>query len=319
MTRIQEVFERQFSPPCSLQRLIINGYFGSKFPTWMMQDWVIFSNLRILMLLRCTACVELPPLGQLPLLDHLEIADAESVECIGLEFMGRGGILFPKLNKLFLLRMPKLTEWQWVARDNAKVMPRLEILNISDCPNLKALPEGLTHHATALTVLEIREAHSLTVVERFKSVKILKLHFNNRLTRVSDFPTIQTMDIKDCDALVHDLGVFPSLQILEWGSKSAEHLPEWLLPKDVPVFPALRKFVGMVKNVKTLGRCLPDGPDFPKVKHISNVSIGVIHQLKFISYIKEPFDFKTNISLLSSDEIDAIDANDEYEQSCSVA
>ncbi|KAH7652416.1 P-loop containing nucleoside triphosphate hydrolase protein [Dioscorea alata] len=312
MTRIEEVFEEQLSPPCSLQRLIISGYFGSKFPTWMMQDRRIFLNLKILKLLRCAACVQLPPLGQLPQLDHLEIADAESIECIGLEFMGTGDILFPKLNKLFLLRMPKWTEWQWVARDNAKVMPRLDILCISDCPNLEALPDGLTHHATALTALEIREVHSLTVVERFNSVKILKLHFNNNLTRVSDFPTIHTMDIKDCDALL-DLGVFPSLQFLEWGSKYAEHLPEWLLPKDVPIFPALRKFVGMVKDVETLGRCLVDGPDWPKIKHISNVSIGVIHLLKFISYIKEPLDFKANISLLSSDEIDALDANDEYE------
>lgn len=313
VARIEEVFEEQLSPPCSLQRLIINGYFGSKFPTWMMQDRVIFLNLRILMLLRCTACVQLPPLGQLPQLDHLEIADAESIGCIDLDLMGTGNILFPKLNKLFLLHMPKWTEWRWVARDNVKVMPRLDMLYISDCPHLKALPEGLTHHATALTALEIREAHSLTVVERFKSVKILKLHFNNKLTRVSGFPTVHTMDIKDCDALVHDVGVFPSLQILEWGSKYVSHLPEWLLPKDVPIFPALRKFVGTVKDVETLGRCLVDGPDWPKIEHISNVSIGVIHQLKFISYIKEPFDFKANISLLSSDEIDALDANDEYE------
>ncbi|KAJ0973963.1 hypothetical protein J5N97_015928 [Dioscorea zingiberensis] len=269
-----------------------------EFPTWM-KNRDLFLNLTRVDILKCRNCSQLPPLGQLPLLDYLFIEGAWSIKHIGPEFMGSGREeAFPKLRKLILEDMPEWEEWTCEAKDGARVMmPILESLVIKRCPRLKSLSQGLLRHATNLTTLWIKESHSLTVIEGFKTVQYAFLIRNNGVERVSDLPAVRTMVIRDCPALLHHVGVLPSLQNLEWGDSSMRFLPDWMLSTHpVPIFPTLQKMSIFVGDVPTLRRCLIDGPYWPKIQHIPNVFIGVMNNRpEFISYTKEPFSFRTNI------------------------
>ncbi|KAM0950017.1 putative leucine-rich repeat domain superfamily [Dioscorea sansibarensis] len=206
--------------------------------------------------------------------------------------------------------MPEWEEWIWEARDGARVMPILESLEISKCPQLKSLPKGLIHHATSLTSLCISEAHSLTVIEGFKSAKSVLLIGNNGLVRVSDLPSVHAMKIDGCPALLQDVGVLPSLETLEWGDSMMNHLPEWMLPQPISNFPMLQKMHLIVSDVPTLQRCLVNGPDWRKIQQFPNVLITVNHRQDYITYTKEPFGFVTSIGEVA-DLADAAPADDE--------
>ncbi|KAJ0973888.1 hypothetical protein J5N97_015853 [Dioscorea zingiberensis] len=293
IARIQDVFEERLFPPSSVENFTIEGYFGMEFPTWM-KNRDLFLNLTRLDILKCRNCSQLPLLGQLPLLDHLEIHGAWSIKHIGPEFMGSAGreAAFPKLKSLILEDMPEWEEWTWEAKDDARVMPVLESLWIERCPRLKSLPQGLVHHATNLSYIWIEESHSLTVIEGFKSVQKAYLARNNGFERLTDFPSVQVLEIEDCPALLHHVGVLPSLQMLIWRDSSMRFLPEWMLPHPVdPIFPNLQRMSITVGDVLTLKRCLINGPDSAKIQHIPNVYMEVMDRPDFISFTKEPFRF----------------------------
>ncbi|KAJ0974039.1 hypothetical protein J5N97_016004 [Dioscorea zingiberensis] len=104
------------------------------------------------------------------------------------------------------------------------------------------------------------------------------------------------MMMEDCPALLHHVGVLPSLQNLEWCDSSMMFLPDLMLPYSLTaIFPTLQRIFIVVGDVLTLRRFLINGPDWPKIQHIPNVSIEVMDRPEFISYTKEPFSFRTNI------------------------
>lgn len=126
---------RGLVPPPHVEYLQLYGYRGLKFPDWM----VALANLKTLVLRYCWNCEILPPLGLLPCLESLRLRELPDVKMVGLEFLGTGGIAFPKLKELVMIGM---TNWQSWDGPNATftIMPCLRLLQLAVCPKLKSLP-----------------------------------------------------------------------------------------------------------------------------------------------------------------------------------
>uniref|UniRef100_M1BNH2 Nbs-lrr resistance protein n=1 Tax=Solanum tuberosum TaxID=4113 RepID=M1BNH2_SOLTU len=127
---------------------------NDEFPSWFSEE--LLPNLVELKLSGCRKCKEIPSLGQLKLLRHLELIGFHELKCIGPTFYGvevnkNANIqVFPLLKELVLWNMPRLTEWKEVqllstgndGRDGVgvRIFPGLEKLWISNCPLLKSIP-----------------------------------------------------------------------------------------------------------------------------------------------------------------------------------
>ncbi|XP_055830907.1 putative disease resistance protein RGA3 [Solanum dulcamara] len=133
-------------PHPNLKTLAIVDYLGTKFPSWFCED--LLPNLVMLKLSGCKRCKEIPSLGQLKLLRHLELLKLHKVECIGPTFYGIDGKnigssrniqVFPSLKELVLEDMSSLIEWKG-DEIGVRMFPRLEKLTIKECPLLKSTP-----------------------------------------------------------------------------------------------------------------------------------------------------------------------------------
>ncbi|CAN4077145.1 unnamed protein product [Withania somnifera] len=168
-------------PPSNLRFLNIVNYLGTRFPSWVCECLPL--NLVELRFHNCRRCREVPSLGQLKLLSHLELVGLHAVECIGstlygVEFNNSGSNsknakiqAFPALKKLVLDDMPSLTVWKDVqltpttdedgGRFDVRMFPGLRELSISKCPLLKTTPS----HFEVLRVLSIEGVDSKPVLE----------------------------------------------------------------------------------------------------------------------------------------------------------
>ncbi|KAM4106125.1 hypothetical protein ACB094_04G043900 [Castanea mollissima] len=116
---------------------------GTSLPSWIMK----LTNLRELMLRNCEKCENLPPLGNLPSLELLEIWYMYHIKTMGLRFLGMGthdGIP----NQDERLGFYGLTMWEdwydWTSwKECSLIMPSLGCLTIEYYPKLKALPHLL--------------------------------------------------------------------------------------------------------------------------------------------------------------------------------
>jgi len=113
---IEKVFEHQI-PPHNLEKLIISGFFGQRYPTWL--GTTHLSSMQFLHIINCKSCVHLPPVGQLPNLKYLKLMGATAVTKIGPEFVGyvvgnpipTEAVAFPKLETLVIEDMSNWEEW----------------------------------------------------------------------------------------------------------------------------------------------------------------------------------------------------------------
>ncbi|KAL3326658.1 hypothetical protein AABB24_037380 [Solanum stoloniferum] len=130
-------------PHPNLKTLAVVDYLGTKFPSWFRED--LLPNLVKLKLSGCKRCKEIPSLGQLKLLRHLELSKFYNVECIGPKFYGKNirsssNIqVFPSLKELILEDMSSLIDWKG-DEIGVRLFPELEKLSISKCPLLKSTP-----------------------------------------------------------------------------------------------------------------------------------------------------------------------------------
>ncbi|XP_057778285.1 putative disease resistance RPP13-like protein 1 [Salvia miltiorrhiza] len=157
-------------PHSDLRELKIWGFNGSRFPLWTEKmsvrdapqgSWVLLNNLMSLFLFHCRECEEIPMLGQLPNLKSLELRGWRNLKCINSSFYGMVNkdtrIVFPALEKLELYRMHKLAEWAEIEiwdGSEVKLFPRLQHLEIYDCPQLMSVP---SHVSSCLQQLDIYE------------------------------------------------------------------------------------------------------------------------------------------------------------------
>ncbi|XP_049399640.1 putative disease resistance protein RGA3 [Solanum stenotomum] len=136
-------------PHPNIKTLEVVNYFGTIFPSWFSER--LLPNLVKLKLSGCKRCKEIPSLGQLKFLRHLQLIGFLELECIGPTFYGveindngsssnNGNIhVFPSLKELVLENMRSLIEWKG-DEVGVRMFPRLEKLRITHCPLLKSTP-----------------------------------------------------------------------------------------------------------------------------------------------------------------------------------
>ncbi|XP_021297142.1 putative disease resistance protein At3g14460 [Herrania umbratica] len=143
-------------PSKGLKKLTIRFYGGTKFPSWLGDS--SFSNIVFLCLRDCNNCSSLPPLGQLPSLEHLIIERIINVSSIGHEFYRVDESVSKPFQSLKTLTFERMPRWeQWVSLQGEE-FPCLQKLNLTDCPNLKG---GLPKSLPSLVELRISECQQL--------------------------------------------------------------------------------------------------------------------------------------------------------------
>ncbi|KAL5711862.1 hypothetical protein ACHQM5_014092 [Ranunculus cassubicifolius] len=133
-------------PPRNLNKLVIEAYRGSVFPTWVK----LLVNVVEIQLSGCSECEDLPPLGHLPLLRKLCMVRMHSLKRVNKEFYGiaccgsevegtsQGEGFFPSLEELEIRELRNWEEWQVI--DDKNMFLRLKRLRLDKCPNLASLP-----------------------------------------------------------------------------------------------------------------------------------------------------------------------------------
>ncbi|XP_027184539.1 disease resistance protein RGA2-like [Coffea eugenioides] len=210
-------------PHPDLKSLAINGFEGSRYPSWMVAKdhlMVLLRNLVDIELRGLGKCEQVPPLGDLPCLESLEMASLHNVKRIGAEFYGllthldinarssascssssreaKPITLFPKLSRFVLEDMGSLGEWSdaMVPSDSSssiKVFPNLRYLRICRVPKLAALPD--MENLTSLVQLSIQRCGSLACLSNLNSLTSLESLY------LDDCPALESLCLKSLTSL----------------------------------------------------------------------------------------------------------------------
>lgn len=193
-------------PHSDLIELSIEVCRSFRYPSWLGDT--SFSKLTMIRLEYCEfECM--PPLGQLPTLKHLTIAEMTRMERIGLEFCSLNPRIkgFKSLVTLEFEWMPRWLQWSGVG-DGAFTC--LHAVCIQHAAELKSLPCALS---SSLAELKLRDCKSLVSVPHLPSLFKLDLRQCNGLTELPAFPLLQNLDIGHCTSLVR-LPDLPLLKVL---------------------------------------------------------------------------------------------------------
>ncbi|XP_034678718.1 putative disease resistance protein RGA4 isoform X2 [Vitis riparia] len=190
-----------------LKDIFIEGYGGTEFPSWMMNDGLgsLFPDLIKIEISRCSRCKILPPFSQLPSLKSLGLHNME--ELVELKKGSLTTPLFPSLESLELSNMPKLKElWRMdlLAEEGPSFShlsklyiyacsglaslhpsPSLSQLEIGNCHNLASLE---LHSSPSLSQLIITDCHNLASLELHSSISLSQL-------RINDCPNLTSMEL----------------------------------------------------------------------------------------------------------------------------
>ncbi|XP_042468793.1 putative disease resistance RPP13-like protein 1 [Zingiber officinale] len=210
----------QLSPPPTLEVLCFSNFIGRQFPEWMVSTSILDSlvDLTYLNLNIFPSCTMLPPLGQLPNLQILNIEQGEAIKSIGPEFLGCRTPAFPKLEYLAFNNMCNWEEWVLrMAQDvvdpiedvharNLNLFPNLNSCNIIHCPKLKNSILPLTRH------LQIKLCPNLEYVEKVGMLQQLFVIFPPEIQQLPQWVSnlinatlhsLQTFDM-ECNSLLLD-------------------------------------------------------------------------------------------------------------------
>ncbi|GFP95598.1 putative disease resistance protein rga3 [Phtheirospermum japonicum] len=174
-------------PHPNLKGLEICGFKGKS-----LRLWERLNNLMKIKLEDCSECEEVPMLGHLPRLKSLCLDGLTNVKSIRSSFYGNidpSVVVFPALERLELLSMPNLKEWDEVEGlnnlerlelldmpnlqewDEVVVFPCLEYLKVEGCRQLMRAPS----HFPCLQELEIRGMESSLALENICGIKLTTL------------------------------------------------------------------------------------------------------------------------------------------------
>jgi hypothetical protein len=151
----REVLER-LEPSENVKELAILGYGSTKFPGWLVKS--SFSNMVKLTLSGCKNRTLLPPVGQLPSLEELQINKFDEVVVVGPEFYGSDSSMENPFKSLKLLQFEGMKKWQEWKTDVAGAFPHLTDLYILGCPELTSV---VPRHLPCLSILCIEDSLQL--------------------------------------------------------------------------------------------------------------------------------------------------------------
>ncbi|KAK1661448.1 hypothetical protein QYE76_049607 [Lolium multiflorum] len=209
--RIQQVYDMLIPSP-SLVYIFLDGFLGIRFPEWLCSELDLnMPNLCHMHLNECISCTKLPPAGQIPQLQVLQIKGADALESIGSELLGKGvgspAVFFPELELLHIIGMCSLHSWSldtgnpcdiMEGKFHQSLMPKLQRLLLLDCPKLRVLPSDLLIN---LTRIHIEGAHKLKEVVDLPAVVWVKVKNNTRLRKISNLGKLQDLFAQDCPML----------------------------------------------------------------------------------------------------------------------
>uniref|UniRef100_A0A0D9VCA1 R13L1/DRL21-like LRR repeat region domain-containing protein n=1 Tax=Leersia perrieri TaxID=77586 RepID=A0A0D9VCA1_9ORYZ len=228
-------------PPRSLRHLAIGGYYDIEFPKWMLEIRSYLPHLTTIKLVNLMECNRLPPLGCLPNLRTLFIANLPKLKSVGPEFYGDYGSC-QKLRNIGFYRMENLEEW-WTTRSSKQdnelfLIPNLHALYADDCPKLKFLPypprSMIWHVENSDHVLPEHGFGSLASFAISLLVLFITRATNSaetwrRAQHLSSIENLRLESIAGLTTLPEAFQCFTSLQSLEiYECGELETLPEWL-------------------------------------------------------------------------------------------
>ncbi|CAD5176690.1 unnamed protein product [Musa acuminata subsp. malaccensis] len=136
-TLLHEQVLENLQPNLALEKLEIVSYMGKKLSSWMACKKEHLWHLREIKLVNLRKCERLPPLGQLPGLETVEISGMDSISAVDDAFYGDcDGDTFPRLETLIFSEMPMLERWL-KAKGEGDVFPVLGTLILIQCPKFK--------------------------------------------------------------------------------------------------------------------------------------------------------------------------------------
>uniref|UniRef100_F6H4R4 Disease resistance protein RGA3 n=1 Tax=Vitis vinifera TaxID=29760 RepID=F6H4R4_VITVI len=249
-------------PHRHLKDIFIQGYEGTEFPSWMMNDELgsLFPYLIKIEISGCSRCKILPPFSQLPSLKSLKLKFME--ELVELKEGSLTTPLFPSLESLELHVMPKLKElWRMdlLAEEGPSFShlsklyiracsglaslhpsPSLSQLEIRDCPNLASLE---LHSSPSLSQLEIINCHNLASLELHSSPSLSQLEIRNCHNLASLelhwSPSLSQLEIRYCHNLasleLHSSPSLSQLTIIDCHNLASLELPSSLRLSDLDI------------------------------------------------------------------------------------
>ncbi|XP_055820922.1 putative disease resistance protein RGA3 isoform X2 [Solanum dulcamara] len=287
-------------PHPNLKYLEIIGFSGFCLPDWMNHSVLI--NVVSILINSCENCSRLPPFGELPCLESLELQDG-SVEVEYVEdyvihsgFPPKGR--FPSLRKLHIGGFCNLKGL--LRTEEEEQFPMLDEMKISDCPmfvfptlsSVKKLEiwgeadaRGLNSisNLSTLTSLKIFSNHKVTSLleEMFKSLENLKYLSVSYLENLKELPTslaslndLKSLNIRYCYALesLPEEGLEGLTSLTELFVEHCNMLN--FLPQALQHLTALTslRVIGCPEVAKRCERGI--GEDWHKIAHIPNVYIG---------------------------------------------
>ncbi|XP_048330237.2 putative disease resistance RPP13-like protein 1 isoform X1 [Ziziphus jujuba] len=221
-------------PHLDPEELHIHNYGGTTFSHWVGSP--SFSCMTRVRLIDCKNCFMLPPLGQLPSLEFLEITGLDKVVRIGDEFYSDGSVItkpFKSLKFLYFSKMEEWKEWASVEAEDGGVFTNLKELHLEDCPKLKEA-SCLPDYLPSLETLDIAGHHLVASLSncRYPSLSLLTIE---RCRKMKTFPggtlpsTIQKIIIRECPELVSlsEEGWPSNLKSLQ--IRDCRHMMQWNL------------------------------------------------------------------------------------------
>ncbi|KAL3509366.1 hypothetical protein ACH5RR_028767 [Cinchona calisaya] len=223
----RDVFD-ELQPHSGIKHLEINGYCGTRLPDWFGNP--LFCHMKSISLNDCQYCFVLPPLGQLPSLESLEIVGMSKILALSREmYCGDNCEIKPflSLKKLKIQNMEELERWDI---PECETFCNIEELNITNCPRLVGkLPTNLS----SLKILEISECDKLEIpngqlgifngdIQQFSSLRELKVSGLQNLKELyagpDSLPGLEELKIKNCKSLLpFRMGNLPAmLKTLEY-------------------------------------------------------------------------------------------------------
>ncbi|XP_039823595.1 disease resistance protein RGA2-like [Panicum virgatum] len=257
----------QLVPPMSLKDFSLEYYSSPSFPSWLMDISHHLPNLTSIALCNLPACSNLPPLGQLPLLESLRLWYLSKVAKIDMSICGGKGA-FPRLAKFDLGCMYGLEEWTttYPGEDGVEefMFPMLDELHVYCCPGLRLKPcppkcRKCTINNSDQVISSLEEvqtsSHCCNRSTPTTSLAIMESECHScRLFH--HFPALQELELSSCHNLrslpegIQQLSSLQSLE-LEW-CNGISALPEWLRN----ISSLKRLAIRYCKGIKSLPPCI---------------------------------------------------------------